>query len=78
MLLKNVSGFSNLSDFVQDKNIPLVENVIQSHLVVDIYEGLPRTKNQIKASAGGMCGEARHEENKTKVGRATCYALMAV
>ena len=52
---------------MQERNIPIVENVIQSHLVIDIYEGLPRTKNQVIASSGGMCGEARQEDNKVKV-----------
>jgi len=52
---------------IQDKNIPIIENIIRSHLSIDLYEGLPRTKNQVRASSGGMCGEARQEENKTSV-----------
>nr|CAB3266797.1 transcription initiation factor TFIID subunit 5-like [Phallusia mammillata] len=64
-----ISNESNdlLKRSLQEKNCPLVNNIIREHLLMEIFEGLPRTKTQIEASAGGMCGEPRHEENKAKV-----------
>lgn len=47
--------------------MPLVQNVIQRYLSLDTFEGRPRTKAQIEAVAGALCGEARNDENKTKV-----------
>jgi transcription initiation factor TFIID subunit 5 len=32
-----------------------------------VFDGVPRTKQQIDATAGGMAGEAKREANKTKV-----------
>jgi len=56
-----------LKQQLQDKNMPLVQNVIQRYLSLDTFEGRPRTKAQIEAVAGALCGEARNDENKTKV-----------
>ena len=53
--------------FFQDKNVPIIQNVLQRYLTFDTFDGLPRSKTQINASAGGLTGEAKHEENKTKV-----------
>ena len=58
---------NELQTCVQDKNSPIVQNIIKQHLSLEVFEGLPRTKAQIKASAGGLCGEPRHDENKAKV-----------
>lgn len=58
---------SVLKQHLQDKNIPIIQNILQRYLTFDTFDGLPRTKTQIKASAGGLTGEAKHEENKTKV-----------
>ncbi|XP_076812419.1 transcription initiation factor TFIID subunit 5-like [Clavelina lepadiformis] len=56
-----------LKRYLEEKNKPLVQDIIQSHITLDVFEGLPRTRTQIKASAGGLCGEARQDENKVKV-----------
>jgi len=42
-------------------------NVIQEHLYVDMYEGVPRNKAQVESTAGAMEGEANRQVNKTKI-----------
>lgn len=36
-------------------------NVIQEHLYVDMYEGVPRNKAQVESTAGAMEGEANRQ-----------------
>jgi len=59
--------YSVLKRFLQDKNQSIVMNVIQEHLYVDMYEGVPRNKAQVESTAGAMEGEANRQVNKTKV-----------
>uniref|UniRef100_H2Y8T0 Transcription initiation factor TFIID subunit 5 n=1 Tax=Ciona savignyi TaxID=51511 RepID=H2Y8T0_CIOSA len=56
-----------IKKFLEDKNVPIIRNILNVQVTIDEFEGLPRTKNQIWASAGGLCGEAKQEENKAKV-----------
>ena len=49
------------------KKHSLLWNVIQEHLYLDVYEGLPRSKSQIDSSAGAMTEEANRQTNKAKV-----------
>ena len=41
--------------------------MIQEHLYLDVYEGLPRSKSQIDSTAGAMTGEANRQANRAKV-----------
>ncbi|XP_046457923.1 transcription initiation factor TFIID subunit 5-like [Daphnia pulex] len=59
--------YSVLKRFLQDKNQSIVMNVIQEHLYVDMYEGVPRNKAQVESTAGAMEGEANRQVNKTKI-----------
>lgn len=63
----SADSHSLLKQQLQDKNMPIVQNVIQRYLTLDMFEGRPRTKQQIEAISGGLCGEARSDENKAKV-----------
>ncbi|XP_077971928.1 transcription initiation factor TFIID subunit 5-like [Styela clava] len=60
-------SFQMLKRYLQDKNLPMIMNIVQDHIFIDVYDGLPRTKKQIHSTAGGMGGEAKREENKIKV-----------
>ena len=52
---------------LSEKKHTLLWNVIQEHLYLDVYEGLPRSKNQIDSTAGAVTGEANRQANKSKV-----------
>jgi len=52
---------------LSEKKHSLLWNVIQEHLYLDVYEGLPRSKSQIDSTAGAMTGEANRQANKAKV-----------
>ncbi len=41
--------------------------MIQEHLYLDVYEGLPRSKSQIDSTAGAVSGEANRQANRAKV-----------
>ena len=60
---------------LSEKKHTLLWNVIQEHLYLDVYEGLPRSKNQIDSTAGAVTGEANRQANKSKVcvNRLICY-----
>ena len=53
--------YSGLKRFLQDKQQSIVMNVIQEHLYVDMYEGVPRNKAQVDSTAGAMEGEANRQ-----------------
>merc|ERR1711915_357487 len=46
---------------LSEKKHSLLWNVIQEHLYLDVYEGLPRSKSQIESTAGAMTGEANRQ-----------------
>jgi len=52
---------------LSEKKHSLLWNVIQEHLYLDVYEGLPRSKSQIDSTAGAMTGEANRQANRSKV-----------
>ena len=62
-----------LKRFLQDKaqassgKAPILVNIIQEHLFIDVYDGLTRTKANVEAISGGMFGEATRDMNKTKI-----------
>lgn len=58
--------YSVLKRFLQDKNQSIVMNVIQEHLYVDMYEGVPRNKAQVESTAGAMEGEANRQGTQIK------------
>ena len=52
---------------LSEKKHSLLWNIIQEHLYLDVYEGLPRSKSQIDSTAGAMIGEANRQANRAKV-----------
>lgn len=49
---------SILKRHLNEKKRSVVENIIQEHLYLDMYEGVARNKQQIDATSGAMIGEA--------------------
>ncbi|RWS13329.1 transcription initiation factor TFIID subunit 5-like protein [Dinothrombium tinctorium] len=47
--------------------LSVVQNIIQEHLFLDIYEGMTRSKQQVESSVGGVMGEASRQANKARV-----------
>ncbi|ELT88262.1 hypothetical protein CAPTEDRAFT_225253 [Capitella teleta] len=60
-------SYNHLKRHLLEQKLNILLTIIQDHLFIDVFDGVPRTKQQIDATAGGMCGEARREANKTKV-----------
>ncbi|KAK2193410.1 hypothetical protein NP493_13g06024 [Ridgeia piscesae] len=65
-------SYNHLKRYLLDKKHTVLLNIIQEHLFIDVYDGVPRTKLQIDSTAGGVLGEARRDANKAKV----YYGLM--
>lgn len=60
-------SYQMLKRYITDKNLQLISTIIQDHIFVDVFDGLPRTRNQIHSTSGGLIGDARREYNKAKV-----------
>lgn len=58
---------SLLKRHLNDKKASVLLNIIQEHLYFDMYEGVARNKSQIEATSGAIGGEAKRQDNKTKV-----------
>uniref|UniRef100_T1J5I9 Transcription initiation factor TFIID subunit 5 n=1 Tax=Strigamia maritima TaxID=126957 RepID=T1J5I9_STRMM len=59
--------YTFLKRHLQEKKETILLNIIQEHLYLDVYEGVPRNKQEVDATAGAMMGEATRQANKTKV-----------
>lgn len=60
-------SYTHLKRHLQERHMTLLINMIQEHLFIDVFDGVPRTQEQIHATGGGMLGEADKEANKVKV-----------
>ncbi|CAG0921817.1 unnamed protein product [Notodromas monacha] len=62
-------AYSVLRRFMDEKRakVSVLLNVVQEHLYLDVYEGIPRNKEQVETTAGAMNGEAMQQANKGKV-----------
>lgn len=61
-------SYQLLKRHLQERQNNQIWNIIQEHLYIDIFDGMPRSKSQIDAMSGSLAGEAKREANKTKVG----------
>lgn len=61
--------FNYFKRFIQEPNSSpsIIQNIVQEHLFLDIYEGLTRNKHQVESCLGGMMGEATRQANKFKI-----------
>lgn len=59
--------YNFLKRYLQDKKNTVLQNIVQEHLYLDVYEGIARVKAQLDATAGAFLGEAARQANKVKV-----------
>lgn len=60
-------SYQLLKRHLQERQNNQIWNIIQEHLYIDIFDGMPRSKSQIDSTSGSLAGEARREANKSKV-----------
>ncbi|XP_041476835.1 transcription initiation factor TFIID subunit 5-like [Lytechinus variegatus] len=60
-------SYSALKRYLQDKQNNTVLNILEEHLYIDVFDGVPRNKQQIDSKAGSIVGEAKREANKGKI-----------
>ncbi|XP_055870350.1 transcription initiation factor TFIID subunit 5-like isoform X2 [Biomphalaria glabrata] len=60
-------SYTHLKRHFQEKRLSPLLNIIQDHLFIDVFDGVPRTQQQIQATYGGILGEAEKDVNKAKV-----------
>uniref|UniRef100_A0A8C3JE74 TATA-box binding protein associated factor 5 n=1 Tax=Calidris pygmaea TaxID=425635 RepID=A0A8C3JE74_9CHAR len=60
-------SYQLLKRHLQEKQNNQIWNIVQEHLYIDIFDGMPRSKQQIDAMVGSLAGEAKREANKAKV-----------
>ncbi|XP_037399523.1 transcription initiation factor TFIID subunit 5 isoform X2 [Pygocentrus nattereri] len=60
-------SYQLLKRHLQERQNNQIWNIIQEHLYIDIFDGMPRSKSQIDSMSGSLAGEARREANKAKV-----------
>ncbi|XP_043837160.1 transcription initiation factor TFIID subunit 5-like [Dromiciops gliroides] len=60
-------SYQLLKRHLQEKQNNQIWNIVQEHLYIDIFDGRPRSKQQIDAVVGSLPGEAQREANKAKV-----------
>uniref|UniRef100_A0A673CD82 TFIID subunit TAF5 NTD2 domain-containing protein n=1 Tax=Sphaeramia orbicularis TaxID=375764 RepID=A0A673CD82_9TELE len=60
-------SYQLLKRHLQERQNNQIWNIIQEHLYIDIFDGMPRSKSQIDAMSGSLAGEAKRDANKSKV-----------
>ncbi|KPJ15131.1 Transcription initiation factor TFIID subunit 5 [Papilio machaon] len=59
---------SQLKRFLQEqKSSTVIINIINNHIQIDVHDGPGRNQAQVRATAGGLLGEATRNENRAKV-----------
>ncbi|XP_026321818.1 transcription initiation factor TFIID subunit 5 isoform X2 [Hyposmocoma kahamanoa] len=59
---------SQLKRYLQEqKSSTVIINIINNHIQIEVHDGPGRTQAQVRATAGGILGEATKNENRTKV-----------
>lgn len=65
-------SYQLLKRHLQERQNNQIWNIIQEHLYIDIFDGMPRSKSQIDAMSGSLAGEGKRDANKAKVGGGVC------
>lgn len=60
-------SYQLLKRHLQERQNNQIWSIVQEHLYIDIFDGMPRSKQQIDAMVGSLSGEAKREANKAKV-----------
>ncbi|XP_027218189.1 transcription initiation factor TFIID subunit 5 [Penaeus vannamei] len=59
--------YAHLKRYLTERGGGPVARIIHDRLYLDVYEGVPRTRAQVGATAGAQEGEAPKQVNKTKI-----------
>ncbi|KAK7084586.1 Transcription initiation factor TFIID subunit 5 [Halocaridina rubra] len=59
--------YSHLKRYLTERGTGPVPRIVHDRLCLELYEGVPRTRSQVLASAGAQEGEAAKQFNKIKV-----------
>ncbi|XP_041989256.1 transcription initiation factor TFIID subunit 5 [Aricia agestis] len=51
----------------EQKSSPVLINIINNNIQIEVHDGPGRTQSQVRATAGGLLGEAGRNENRSKV-----------
>lgn len=60
-------SYSHLKRFLSEKNLTVLLTIIHERMTVDVYDGAPRSKQQLEATGGAMFGDPGKDANKNKV-----------
>ncbi|XP_035827359.1 transcription initiation factor TFIID subunit 5 isoform X2 [Aplysia californica] len=60
-------SYTHLKRHLQEKRLSPLLTIIQDHLFIDVFDGVPRTQQQIQATGGALLGEVDKDANKAKV-----------
>lgn len=60
-------SYNHLKRYLQENQMKPLLTIIQEHLFIDVFDGVPRNKQQITATGGAVLGEAEQLANKGKV-----------
>ncbi|XP_064419011.1 transcription initiation factor TFIID subunit 5 [Latimeria chalumnae] len=60
-------SYQLLKRHLQERQNNQIWSIVQEHLYIDIFDGMPRSKQQIDAMVGSMTGEAKRDANKGKI-----------
>lgn len=69
-------SYQLLKRHLQERQNNQIWNIIQEHLYIDIFDGMPRSKSQIDSTSGSLAGEAVREANKAKVSKENAVVLL--
>ncbi|OCT69991.1 transcription initiation factor TFIID subunit 5 [Xenopus laevis] len=60
-------SYQLLKRHLQERQNNQIWSIVQEHLYIDIFDGMPRSKQQVDAMVGSLSGEAKREANKAKM-----------
>lgn len=63
----NKDSQCRLKRFLNDLKLPALSSIISEHIIIDVFEGAMRSKENIDATAGALLGDIRKEVNKTRM-----------
>lgn len=60
-------SYTHLKRHLQEKKLAPLLTIIQEHLLIDVFDGVPRTHQQIKATGSALLGEVDKDANKARL-----------
>lgn len=60
-------SYNRLKRFIKEKSLNSLMSIVEEHLIVDVFDGAPRSKQQLDGAGGAMFGDVAKEVNKGKI-----------